>query len=89
MDHYADLEGKKRTEMRKRRLRYFEMIIDIIKKGMASKEFRAYDPEDTALAFLGMCNWAYKWYPAMAARRPPEQVAQSLCGLFLDGLRLK
>jgi hypothetical protein len=33
-----------------------------------------------------MCNWAYKWYPSMPNRRPPEEVAKALCDVFLQGL---
>ena len=86
MDHYVELEGKKRTEIRNRRKEYFDRISNIISSGIASGKFRECDPELATLAFLGMCNWAYKWYPRMAAKRPPEQMAQSLCQLFVDGL---
>ncbi len=40
----------------------------------------------TAYAFLGMCNWAYKWYPPMREARPPEQTAEALCSVFIDGI---
>jgi hypothetical protein len=41
------------------------------------------------LGFLGMCNWAYKWYPPLAKRRPPEDVADAICQPFFEGLSLK
>ncbi len=87
MDHYAELEGKKRIEIRNRRQEYFKRICDIITKGIADKTFRPCDPEVTAYAFLGMCSWAYKWYPPMATTRAPEEVADAIATVFIDGLR--
>jgi len=43
----------------------------------------------TTYGFLGMCNWAYKWYPPMAKTRTPEEVADALCGPFFDGLKAR
>lgn len=89
MDHYTELEGTQRLEMRKRRQEYFSRITKIVSNGMANGKFRSFDPELVTLAFVGMCNWAYKWYPRMAAEHPPEEMAKSLCGIFLGGLNLK
>lgn len=86
MDHYTELEGKQRTEMRKRRTEYFERITSIISNGITSGKFRKVDIELATLAFVGMCNWAYKWYPKRADKNPPEKMAKALCGIFLGGL---
>ncbi len=86
MDHYSELEGVQRTEMRKRRNEYFSRITSIISNGISSGHFRKVDVELATLAFVGMCNWAYKWYPKMAEKTPPEKMAKSLCGIFLGGL---
>lgn len=86
MDHYAELEGVQRIEMRKRRTEYFERITSIVSNGIASKSFRKVDVELATLAFVGMCNWAYKWYPKRADTTPPEKMAKELCGIFLGGL---
>lgn len=86
MDHYTELEGMQRTEMRKRRTEYFTRITNIVKNGISSGKFRQVDIELTTLAFVGMCNWAYKWYPKMADKTPPEKMAKSLCSIFLGGL---
>ena len=87
MDHYTELEGKQRTEMRKRRSEYFSRITKIISNGITTGKFRQVDPELGTLAFVGMCNWAYKWYPRRAAEHPPEKMAKSLCNIFLGGLK--
>lgn len=86
MEHYGDLEGDHRTQIRKRRQEYFDRICGVIQRGMSSKKFRKADPMIATLAFLGMCNWAYKWYPPMADKMPPETMAKALCRVFLEGL---
>lgn len=86
MDHYADLEGKQRIDIRNRRNEYFTRICAIIDSGIASGKFRKVPTEISALAFLGMCNWAYKWYPRMSDKNSPDRMAKALCQVFLDGL---
>jgi len=86
MDHYRELEGKQRTEMRKRRREYLARITNIVKSGIEARKFRNVDPDLATLAFLGMCTWAYKWYPRIAAENPPEKMAKALCDIFLGGL---
>ncbi|SIQ09672.1 transcriptional regulator, TetR family [Aromatoleum tolulyticum] len=85
MDHYAELEDKQRAEMRHRRREYFTRITNIIRDGIAKGHFREMDPELATLTFVGMCNWAYKWYPRMADEVPPEKMAKSMCQILLDG----
>lgn len=87
MDHYAELEGPQRTEIRNRRQAYFDRITKIITDGIAVGKFSDCDPELATLAFLGMCNWAYKWYPRRASQTPPEEMAKSLCKFLIDGLK--
>ncbi len=87
MDNYGDLEGKMRDAIRARRRDYFDGVKNLIIEGVASGRFRAVDPVITTYGFLGMCNWAYKWYPPMAKTRTPEEVADALCGPFFDGLK--
>jgi len=86
-EHYGELEGAKRAEIRARRLEYFEKLCDIIEAGIASGIFRKCDVEITVYGFLGMCSWAYQWYPSIADRIPPKKLAETLCGTFLQGLR--
>jgi AcrR family transcriptional regulator len=89
MDHYAELEDTQRAEMRERRREYFNRITSIIQSGISKGQFRDVDPHLATLAFVGMCNWAYKWYPRMADTIPPEKMAKSLCDIFLGGLNTK
>lgn len=85
-EHYGELDGPMRTEIRTRRQDYFERICGIIKSGVSAGTFRKCDVELTALGFLGMCSWAYQWYPAMVEKISPQKLAETLCGTFLQGL---
>lgn len=87
MDNYEDLEGQMRDAIRQARRDYFEGIKGLITEGIGTGQFNDCDPVITTYAFLGMCNWAYKWYPAMAQRRSPDEVADALCTPFFQGLR--
>lgn len=89
MDHYEDLEGKMRDHIRAQRNAYLQRVRGIIEQGIANGHFRQCDPGLTTLGFLGMCNWAYKWYPPLAKRRSPEDVADAICQPFFEGLSLK
>jgi AcrR family transcriptional regulator len=86
-EHYVELEGAKRAEIRARRAEYFEKICGILHAGIAAGAFRKCDVEITAYGFLGMCSWAYQWYPSIAERIPPKKLAETLCATFLQGLR--
>lgn len=86
MDHYGDLEGTLRNQIKERRNAYFARLQGIIVKGIDNGQFRDCDPTLTTYAFLGMCNWAYKWYPPLAKKQSPEKVADALCRPFFEGL---
>jgi AcrR family transcriptional regulator len=88
MDHYEDLEGKMRNQIRAQRKEYFERVRGIITLGIENNQFRKCDPDLTTYGFLGMCNWAYKWYPPLAKKQSPEDVADALCRPFFEGLSL-
>jgi len=85
-EHYGELDDPKRSEIRKRRQEYFAKICGIIRSGIAEGVFRKCDVEITAYGFLGMCSWAYHWYPAMADKISPRELAAMLCDTFLHGL---
>ena len=87
MDNYTDLEGEMRDLIRAARRDYFDNLKGIIVEGIANGRIRDCDPVITTYAFLGMCNWAYKWYPPMATKRSPEDVADALCLPFFEGLK--
>ena len=86
-EHYQELDEPKRAEIRRRRQEYFGKICGIIKSGIAAGVFRKYDIELTAFGFLGMCSWAYQWYPAMVDKISTQKLAETLCDTFLLGLK--
>jgi len=88
MDNYGDLEGEMRDRIRAARREYFETIRRLIEDGIARGEFRPCDTTLATYGFLGMCNWAYKWYPPLAPSRSPEEVADALCLPFFNGLKV-
>lgn len=86
MDHYGELEGSMRASIRQQRNAYFERLKGIIAHGVETGQFHEIDPLLTTYGFLGMCNWAHKWYPAVSKSRSPEDVAEALCAPFFQGL---
>jgi TetR/AcrR family transcriptional regulator, cholesterol catabolism regulator len=85
-EHYDELDGPKGTQIRAHRQEYFDKVCDIVKFGVAAATFRKCDVELTALGFLGMCSWAYQWYPPMVGKVSPQKLAEILCATFLQGL---
>jgi len=85
-EHYTELDEPKRAEIRRRRQEYFGKICGILKAGVAAGTFRKCDIELTAYGFLGMCSWAYQWYPALPSKIPTQKLAETLCETFLSGL---
>jgi TetR/AcrR family transcriptional regulator, cholesterol catabolism regulator len=85
-EHYAELDEPMRNDIRRRRREYFKKVCGILESGVAAGLFRECDVELTAYGFLGMCSWAYQWYPGMPHRLSPQELAESLCKTFLQGL---
>lgn len=85
-EHYGELKGAQRTEIRKRRIEYFQRVCQIIRAGIESGAFRKVEVEMTAYGFLGTCSWAYQWYRSVADKKSPAVVADFLCTNFLLGL---
>lgn len=89
MDHYPDLEGEMRNKIRQRRADYLTAVCRLIEEGIKNGRFAACDVEITAYGFLGMCNWAYKWFPRLHGDRTPEEISKLLCDTFLKGLEVR
>ncbi len=87
MDHYADLEGEMRDTIRAQRLEYVTLLQTMLEEAMAAGKIKRCDPVMTTYGFLGMCNWAYKWYPPLARDLDPKEAARQLCEPLFGGLR--
>ena len=84
-EHHDELNATQKSEMRKQRNEYLETVSGVIAAGVKTGLFGKCEPRLTALGFLGMCNFAYKWWPR-EKQRTVEATAQALCKVFLEGL---
>lgn len=85
-EHHDELGAEQQKEMRKQRQNYFDIVCEVLNAGTRAGMFVRSDPRLTALTFLGMCNYAYKWFP-QEKERDIDKTARAMCKLFLDGLR--
>jgi len=84
-EHHDELNATQKSEMRKQRNEYLETVSGVIAAGVKTGLFGKCEARLTALGFLGMCNFAYKWWPR-EKQRTVEATAQALCKVFLEGL---
>ena len=85
-EHFEELDEDDQKDIRQQRQQFMAAVVGLVQSGIDSGRFRATDPHVAVLGFFGMINWTYKWLPADKTRSV-EDVADTLCGLFLDGLR--
>ncbi len=79
------LSGRTHSKVRGEGERHARLLEQIIKQGIASKDFRAVDSKMTAHAILGMCNWLYQWY-SPTGRLTPHEIAVIFSDLVIGGL---
>lgn len=72
--------------MRASRRRHEESLEAILAEGFAEKAFRRVDARLIAYLMLGALNSVPRWHDRLPGATP-EQIAESLCSLVLDGLR--
>jgi AcrR family transcriptional regulator len=84
-EHHRELPDEVRAAVRDKRDRYQELVVEVIRAGIADGSFRATDPTLAALALFGMCNWAYQWYRP-GGRLRPREVAYEFWGYLVRGL---
>lgn len=65
--------------------RYEEIFESILEEGMRIGEFRPMDVKVVSFAFLGMCNWLYRWY-STSGRLAPGQISNIFVNLILGSL---
>jgi AcrR family transcriptional regulator len=85
IEHFDELDPEQQEAARKERSHYLSEAIDAIKNGVKSGLFIKCDPRLAALGYLGMCNWAYKWFPREKSRNV-QKVSRDLSEMFLRGL---
>jgi AcrR family transcriptional regulator len=84
-EHHRELPSASRRSLVRRRTRYQEMMVDIFRAGIEQGEFRAIDPETTALAVFGMCNWAYQWWTPGKGLSPAAE-AEKFATMLIEGI---
>ncbi len=71
--------------------RYFELLADYVRQGIAEGRFRDVNPELAARALLGMVAHHYQVQEVFGGKRhhqfKPREVAQTLVDLWLQGMR--
>ena len=85
-EYFRELPADAQAAARVKRDRYEALVEAAVADGMRTGALRALDPRTTTLALFGMCNWAYRWY-SPGGRLGPDEVADQLFTVFLDGVR--
>jgi len=68
------------SRINQKRSAFKEMIMDAVREGKASGEFRSDLPvEITGMAILGMVNWTYKWY-----KQSGEKSIDEIGDIYID-----
>jgi AcrR family transcriptional regulator len=84
-EHYRELPKRVREEIAAKREHYRQMLIQVLRDGVASDEFVDLDPELTAMAVLGVCNWTYQWFRP-DGRLTAGEVAEQFWRLLRAGI---
>ena len=82
---FHTLTGERAQEFRRRRHEFEQAVEEIIREGTESGEFREAEPRLTALAWLGMYNWAYLWLH-VDGPLSAHNVAHGFAEIFLRGI---
>jgi AcrR family transcriptional regulator len=73
------------AEVRAMRTEYSELVIDTIRRGVASGAFVDVDPPLTALQVFGMCNWSWTWFKP-GGGSSARDIADEFCRTLIGGL---
>lgn len=85
-ENYRELNNEMKEQIKDKRDQYFQMIQDVFRRGADQAEFRISSPTLTALAFFGICNWAYQWYNPKG-EKGPRQIALLFWDIFMHGIK--
>ncbi len=64
----------------------FRSFARTLKRGIELGHFRSADPNITALAIIGMCNWTAWWFTP-EGRMSPFEVAEMIAGLAVNAVK--
>lgn len=83
-EHYRELPATERRSIKRKRDTYHALLLATLRDGVSIGEFDIDDPDLTALAVLGMCNWTYQWY-SPGGPRDPGEIARYFLATILHG----
>jgi AcrR family transcriptional regulator len=83
-EHYRELPAAQRPGILAKRDAYQDILLGVLREGVAVGEFTLDDVDLAALSILGMCNWTYQWMRP-GGRLSATQVADGFLHLFLAG----
>lgn len=83
--HYRELPEPVRTTIADKREHYRRLLIRVLREGAEAGEFTEIDPEFTAMAVLGMCNWTYQWFRP-GGRLTAAEVAERFWSMLRTGI---
>ena len=79
------IRGRRFAQVVARRKEFEDLIDELLRRGVGQGHLRPNDISLSRLALLGMFNYGHQWY-RRGGRSTPEQIADCLAGIFLDGL---
>jgi AcrR family transcriptional regulator len=85
LHEFPALTGERAEKFHGRRRDYERRVELVLKAGVESGEFRDVEPRLTALAWLGMHNYAYLWLKAEGPLSARE-VAKRFADIFIGGI---
>ena len=83
-ENHRDLDAAEQVNIVARRDEYFDMVRAVLVRGNETGVLAVDDVDIAALAYFGMCNWAYQWYRADGPIGP-EGLAVRLWRIFMNG----
>ena len=80
-----ELPKKEFQKIRKEKIKFTKVVVNIIEEGIAQGHFRRVDSILLADAVIGMCNWLYRWYKPGRSGFTPDQIADQFIAFLEDG----
>ncbi|WP_205684026.1 TetR/AcrR family transcriptional regulator [Cryobacterium aureum] len=87
-ENHRDLASAEQTRIVAMRDDYFGKVKIVLQNGQETGDFRVEDVDIAALAYFGMCNWAYQWYDPQG-RVSTEDLALQLWRIYIKGVGVR
>lgn len=88
LNDFSALTSEQQGALREERRSFEDFLRQLLVAGCEGGEFRHdLDADRTALALLGMVNWASKWYRPGGPLGDVDAIVDAFCALALHGVR--